>query len=87
MRKILFFLLISLWANTTYAQLGDEAYSFLRLPSSTRVGALGGDNISLVECDPSLGFHNPALLGKVESELYELYFGCKYRKRYLYQGF
>ena len=64
MRKILFFLLISLWANTTYAQLGDEAYSFLRLPSSTRVGALGGDNISLVECDPSLGFHNPALLGK-----------------------
>ena len=64
MRKILFFLLVSLWATTIYAQLGDEAYSFLRIPSSTRVSALGGDNISVVECDPSLGFHNPALLGK-----------------------
>ncbi len=44
--------------------MGDEAYSFLRLPSSNRVNSLGGDNVSLVECDPSLGFHNPALLGK-----------------------
>ena len=45
------------------AQVGDEAYSFLLLPTSTHAAALGGHTVSLVETDPSLGFHNPALLG------------------------
>lgn len=48
---------------TAKAQIGDEAYSFLLLPASTRAGALGGHTVSLVETDPSLAFHNPALLG------------------------
>ncbi len=46
-----------------YAQNGEEAYTFLRLPTSSRVSALGGYSVSLVERDPSLVFYNPALLG------------------------
>lgn len=45
------------------AQDGKEGYAFLRFPASSRVSALGGHHISLVESDPSLVFHNPGLLG------------------------
>ena len=47
----------------TAAQNGEDAYTFLRFPTSSRVNALGGHSVSLVEADPSLVFHNPALLG------------------------
>lgn len=53
-------LLLSTWAS---AQDGDKVFSFLRFPTSSHVNALGGYNISLIERDPSLVFHNPALLG------------------------
>jgi hypothetical protein len=46
-----------------YAQVGDDGYAFLRFPTSSRVSALGGHSVSLVEADPSMVFHNPALLG------------------------
>jgi len=46
-----------------HAQEGDEGYAILRFPTSARVSALGGYSVSLVEADPSLVFHNPALLG------------------------
>ena len=46
-----------------YAQEGDDGYAFLRFPTSSRVSALGGYSVSVVEADPSLVFHNPALLG------------------------
>ncbi|MDH6355639.1 hypothetical protein M2132_001984 [Dysgonomonas sp. PH5-45] len=45
------------------AQEGEKIFRFLNLPSSTRVNAMGGNNVSLVENDLSLVFHNPALLG------------------------
>lgn len=46
-----------------YAQDGKSVYNFLRYPASSRVSALGGSSVSMVEADPSLVFHNPALLG------------------------
>ena len=46
-----------------FAQEGDEGFAILRFPTSSRVSALGGYAISLVEPDPSLVFCNPALLG------------------------
>ena len=46
-----------------FAQDGEDAYTFLRFPTSSRINALGGHSVSLVERDPSLVFHNPALLG------------------------
>ena len=45
------------------AQEGGNVFSFLRLPTSSHANALGGNIVSLIECDPSLVFHNPALLG------------------------
>ncbi|MDR2917769.1 MAG: type IX secretion system protein PorQ [Tannerella sp.] len=53
-------LLLPIWAS---AQDGDKVFNFLRFPTSSHVNALGGQNISLIERDPSLVFHNPALLG------------------------
>ena len=46
-----------------YSQNGEDAYMSLRIPSSSRAVALGGNTVSLVESEPSLIFHNPALLG------------------------
>lgn len=59
-RFIYFFLLLALSVS---AQDGKDVFDFLRLPTSTRASAMGGHTVSLVERDPSLIFHNPALLG------------------------
>lgn len=63
MRNTIFILLLWAFSLPLLAQSGDEVFSFLRLPSSTRANALGGHTVSLVESDPALIFHNPALLG------------------------
>lgn len=63
MRNILFVGFLLLLAGVVPAQTGDAVYNFLRYPSSARANALGGHTVSLVERDPSLIFHNPALLG------------------------
>ena len=47
------------------AQDSDDVFNFLRLPASAHVSALGGDNITLVENDASLVFHNPSLINYV----------------------
>ena len=64
------------------AQESEEVYSFLRLPVSAHVAALGGDNISLTEDDPTVIFHNPALLTGVSDKSINFNFmtymeGCK----------
>ena len=46
-----------------FAQDGNDTYNFLRFPASSRANALGGHTVSLIEPEPSLVFHNPALLG------------------------
>lgn len=63
MRIRLFILLFFVTALHASAQNGKEAFTFLRFPTSTRANALGGHTVALVERDPSLIFHNPALLG------------------------
>lgn len=63
MRNLLYILFFFSFLPTVSAQRGDEVFRFLRLPSSGRANALGGHTVSLVERDPSLAFHNPALLG------------------------
>ena len=50
------------------AQSGEYAFKFLKLPYSSHVAALGGDNISLVEDDLTLTMHNPALLANVSDK-------------------
>jgi hypothetical protein len=44
------------------AQESQEVFTFLRLPVSAHVAALGGDNVTIDDDDPTLIFHNPALI-------------------------
>ena len=56
------------------AQESQEVYSFLRLPVSAHVAALGGDNITLTDDDATLIFHNPALISGVSDKSLNLNF-------------
>lgn len=56
------------------AQESQTAYNFLRLPVSAHAAALGGDNITIIEDDPSLMFANPALLSSVSDKSINLNF-------------
>ncbi len=61
--KYFIVLFISMLPLIASAQLGGSStYAFLGLPSSARVAALGGSQISLPENDLSLVYSNPALL-------------------------
>lgn len=47
----------------SYAQIGGiGVYTFLQLPGTSHVSALGGTNVSVVSNEPSFLFQNPALL-------------------------
>ena len=72
MRNILFILFFTFLLQAVVAQTGDTGYTFLRYPSSTRANAMGGNTVSLVERDPSLIFHNPALLGAEMDQMVNL---------------
>ena len=60
--------------GTATAQESQEVYSFLRLPVSAHAAALGGDNITLTDDDPTLLFHNPALINGVTDKSLNLNF-------------
>ena len=60
--------------TTTRAQESQTGYNFLRLPVSAHAAALGGDNVTLIEDDASLIFHNPALLSSVSDKTIALNF-------------
>ena len=55
-------------------QESQTAYNFLRLPVSAHVAALGGENISLIDDDATLIFHNPALINDVSDRSINLNF-------------
>ena len=55
-----------------FSASAQEAYSFLRLPVSAHVAAVGGDNITLTDDDATLIFHNPALINGVSSKTINL---------------
>ncbi|MBO5626375.1 MAG: type IX secretion system protein PorQ [Prevotella sp.] len=65
MKKLVFTLLAMLFSLFAGAQESQTQYNFLRLPVSAHAAALGGDNITIIEDDPTLTFNNPALLGSV----------------------
>lgn len=56
------------------AQESRSVFNFLSLPSSSHAVSLGGNNISLIENDASLTFHNPALLSSVDDNSLNLNF-------------
>ena len=66
MKNVFLVLLMTVLAVTNVlAQESQEVYSFLRLPVSAHVAALGGDNITLTDGDATVIFHNPALISNV----------------------
>lgn len=54
----LFAVALSMGAQTS----GEYVFEFLRLPASSHVAAVGGENITMVDDDATLAIHNPALL-------------------------
>ena len=68
MKKNVFTLLLALFATVMQAQESQTEYNFLRLPVSAHAAALGGDNITIIEDDPSLMFSNPALASSVSDK-------------------
>ena len=79
MKKALFVFLMALKAFYLHAQNESQTeYNFLRLPVSAHAAALGGDNITVIEDDEALIFHNPALLSSVNDKTLNLnYIICR----------
>lgn len=65
MKKLVFTVLLTIFAICANSQESQTEYNFLRIPVSAHAAALGGDNITIIEDDPSLGFSNPALAASV----------------------
>lgn len=74
MKKALLALVLVLATCVCHAQESQTEYNFLRLPVSAHAAALGGDNITAIEDDPTLTFHNPALLSSVSDKSLNLNF-------------
>lgn len=74
MKRALFAFLICCAAMPVCGQESQTAYNFLRLPVSAHVAALGGENISLIDDDATLIFHNPALINDVSDRSINLNF-------------
>ena len=72
MKKVVFSVLFTFFALLCEAQDSETAFNFLRLPVSAHVAALGGDNITITDDDPSLVFHNPALINYVSDRTMNL---------------
>ena len=73
-KRFLVIISVLLSVITMQAQESQEVYSFLRLPVSAHAAALGGDNITLTDDDPTLLFHNPALINNVSDKSLNLNF-------------
>ena len=72
MKKLAFSILLALFATEMSAQESQTGYNFLRLPMGAHAATLGGDNITLIEDDEALIFHNPALLSSVSDKTINL---------------
>ncbi len=68
MKKVVFAILFTLFSVMTQAQESRTDYNFLRLPVSAHAAALGGDNITIIEDDPTMIFHNPSLITSVSDK-------------------
>lgn len=68
MKKAVFSVFFTFIVSFAVAQESETEYNFLRLPVSAHAAALGGDNITLIEDDASLLYHNPALLSSASDK-------------------
>lgn len=61
-KKHIFTCLLLFVSVSVFPQAGKGVYSFLDLPVSSRLSALGGTNVSIADDDINFVFKNPALL-------------------------
>jgi len=60
--KHIIIILFSFFSIFAWGQAGRGVYTFLELPVSSRIAALGGTNVSIADSDVNFMFRNPALL-------------------------
>lgn len=68
-------LMCMLWMVPMHAQIkgaGSSVFHFLDLPTSSRLNALGGENVSIADGDISMAFMNPALLTQNTDKVLQL---------------
>lgn len=61
----IFSLLLAVLPATALAQEYASAFNTLRLPASSHAAALGGQNVTLIEDEPTAGWYNPALYANI----------------------
>lgn len=61
----IFSLLLAVLPATALAQEYASAFNTLRLPASSHAAALGGQNVTLIEDEPTAGWYTPALYANV----------------------
>ena len=61
----IFSLLLAVLPATALAQEYASAFNTLRLPASSHAAALGAQNVTLIEDEPTAGWYNPALYANV----------------------
>lgn len=71
---LLLILTLCISAKAQYVGSGTGVYAFMDLPTSARLNALGGTNMSIRNRDISMAMRNPALLDPGEHGLLELNF-------------
>lgn len=74
MKKILILAVCALFCTLTFAQESGSTLTVMTLPTSTHVAALGGENVSAMDDQPSIVLHNPAMLANVDNNLLGLQF-------------
>lgn len=74
MKKNVFTAFLACLSICCSAQESQTAYNFLRLPVSAHIAAIGGDNITIDNDDPTVIFHNPALISNLSRKMINLNF-------------
>jgi hypothetical protein len=72
MKRVVFAAVLAFFALLVEAQESETVFNFLRLPVSAHAAALGGDNITIIEDDASMVFHNPSLINNVTDKTLNL---------------
>lgn len=67
-------LLVCLPLQAQLVGAGSSSFAFLSLPTSARMNALGGANVSVRDGEISMAMCNPALLGKMTDNVLQLNF-------------
>lgn len=74
MKKLLILALNALFCTLSFAQESGTTLGVMTMPTSAHVAALGGENVSVIEAQPGIATHNPALLANVEGNILSLDF-------------